>query len=151
VDASPIPYAIQLENDLNGAGLLYFARYVAMMNYAERIFLSQRLPRPFSQPLIRFLSTERRRSYFFANAQETDEVMVYCTGAVVDLGRTPERPTGLRTDVMRFEFQFDLHRKSDGVLMGKSIVSKALSIPNRFSSLQGEARRFASLLARTDS
>ena len=147
VDASPIPYAIQLENDLNGAGLLYFARYVAMMNYAETIFLLKRLPRPFSQPLIRFLSTERRRSFFFANAQETDEVMVYCTGAAVDLDRAPKRPSGLRTEAMRFQFFFDLHRKSDGVLMGKSVVSKALSIPNRFSSLLGEARRFAAELS----
>jgi probable biosynthetic protein (TIGR04098 family) len=146
VDAGPIPYAIQLENDLNGAGLLYFARYVAMMNYAERIFLLQRLPRPFSQPLVRFLSTERRRSYFFANAQENDEVMVYCTGAAVDLDRAPKRPTGLRTEAMRFQFFFDLHRRSDGVLMGKSVVSKALSIPNRFSNLLGEARRFAAAL-----
>lgn len=146
VDASPIPYAIQLENDLNGAGLIYFARYVAMMNYAERIFLSQRLSRPFSQPLTRFLSTERRRSYFFANASETDEVMIYCTGSAVDLGRTPRRPTGLRTEILRFQFFFDLHRKSDGVLMGKSVVSKALSIPNRFSSLQGEAHRFVNAL-----
>lgn len=146
VDESPIPYAIQLENDLNGAGLLYFARYVAMMNYAERIFLLQRLPRPFSQPLVRFLSTERRRSFFFANASETDEVMIYCTGAAVDLDAAPKRPSGLRTEVMRFQFSFDLHRKSDGVLMGKSVVSKALSIPNRFSSLHGEARRFAAVL-----
>ncbi len=146
VDASPIEYGIQLENDLNGAGLLYFARYVAMMNYAERIFLLRRLPRPFSQPLIRFLSTERRRTYFFANAQETDEVMVHCTGAAVDVEQPPRRPTGLRTDAMRFQFFFDLYRRSDGVLMAKSVVSKALSIPNRFSSLQGEARRFANAL-----
>jgi probable biosynthetic protein (TIGR04098 family) len=146
VDASPIPYKIQLENDLNGAGLLYFARYVAMMNYAERIFLLRRLPRPFSQPLIRFLSTEHRRCYFFANASETDEVMVHCSGAVVDVEEPPRRSTGLRTDSMRFQFSFDLHRKSDGVLMAKSVVSKTLSIPNRYSGLQGEARRFAGAL-----
>jgi probable biosynthetic protein (TIGR04098 family) len=149
VDGSPVSYPIQLENDLNGAGLLYFARYVAMMNYAERIFLLRRLERPFSQPLIRFLSTERRRSYFFANASETDEVMVHCSAAVVDVEAPPRRSTGLRTDAMRFQFQFDLHRKSDGVLMAKSVVSKTLSIPNRFSGLQGEARRFARALLAT--
>ncbi len=146
LDPSPVEYTIQLENDLNGAGLLYFARYVAMMNYAERIFLLRRLPRPFSQPLIRFLSTERRRSFFFANAPETDAVMIHCTGSVVDIDAPPRRPSGLRTDTTRFQFCFDLHRKSDGVLMAKSVVSKTLSIPNRFASLQGEARRFANAL-----
>lgn len=151
VDSNPTPYAIQLENDLNGAGLLYFARYIAMMNYAERMFLLHKLPRPFSQPLIRFLSTERRRSYFFANAAETDEVMVHCSAALIDMDAPPARPTGLRTDVLRFQFTFDLHRKSDGVLMAKSIVVKSLSIPNRFSSLHGEARRFANALRATAS
>jgi len=147
IDPSPIRYAIQLENDLNGAGLLYFARYVAMMNYAERIFLLRRLARPFSQPLIRFLSTERRRSYFFANASENDEVMVHVQAAVANLGAPPRRGSDLRTEALRFQFSFDLHRKSDGVLMAKSVVSKVLSIPNRFNTLQGEARRFANALS----
>lgn len=146
VDPRPIPYAIQLENDVNGAGLLYFARYVAMMNYAERIFLTRHLDRPFSQPLVRCLSTERRRSYFFANAPETDEVSVYVSAAVVDANEGANRTRGLRTDAMRLQLGFDLHRKSDGVLMAKSVVSKMLSIPNRYSSLLGEARRFAAAL-----
>ncbi|MCP5042667.1 MAG: hypothetical protein GY944_16710 [bacterium] len=149
IDTSPIPYAIQLENDVNGAGLLYFARYIAMMNYAERIFLLRRLERPLSQPLIRFLSTERRRSYFFANAPETDEVMVHVRASAVDLDAAPRRSSELRTEALRFQFEFDLHRKSDGVLMARSIVSKVLSIPNRFNTLQGEARRFASGLIST--
>jgi probable biosynthetic protein (TIGR04098 family) len=143
VDTSPVPYAIQLENDVNGAGLLYFARYVAMMNYAERIFLLRNLDRPFSQPLTRYLSTERRRSYFFANAAETDEVLVHVSAAVVDLDQPAKKSSGLRTDALRLQLTFDLHRKSDGVLMAKSVVSKMLSIPNRYSSLLGEARRFA--------
>ena len=146
VNPRPVPYAIQLENDLNGAGLLYFARYIAMMNYAERIFLLRKLERPFSQPMIRFLSTERRRSYFFANAQETDKVMVHVSAAVVDADEPAQRPSGVRTDALRFQFGFDLYRKSDGVLMAKSVVSKRLSIPNRFSSLLGEARRFTNSL-----
>ena len=60
VDDSPITYTIAIENDLNGAGLLYFARYVAMMNYAERTFLLCRLHRPFSLQLNRFLRCWQR-------------------------------------------------------------------------------------------
>ncbi len=147
LDRDPISYQIALENDMNGAGLLYFARYVAMMNYAERIFLLRKLDRPFSQQLIRFLSTGRRRSYFFANAGETDEVSIHCSGALIDADQPPRRSRGLRSVCLRFQFHFDLYRKSDGVLMAKSVVTKALSIPNRFSSLQAEARRFARTVA----
>jgi probable biosynthetic protein (TIGR04098 family) len=146
-DPTPVTYQISLENDLNGAGLLYFARYVAMMNYAERVFLLTKLPRPFSQPLIRFLSTEHRRSYFFANAGETDEVIVHISGGLIDLDRPVTRSGGLRSLALRFQFHFDLHRKSDGVLMAKSVVTKALTIPNRFSGLAAEARRFAKMVS----
>jgi probable biosynthetic protein (TIGR04098 family) len=145
IDESPVTYRIELENDMNGAGLLYFARYIAMMNYAERIFLLRRLKRPFSQQLIRFLSTEHRRTYVYANATETDEVLIHCSGAAIEPDQPPKRG-GLRTRALRFQFFFDLHRKSDGVLMAKSVVTKTLSIPNRFSNLRGEARRFAKMI-----
>jgi probable biosynthetic protein (TIGR04098 family) len=67
----PVVYPIVPESDLNGAGLLYFARYVAIMNYGERLLLSDRLERPWSAPLVACLSTERRRFYYFANADAT--------------------------------------------------------------------------------
>jgi probable biosynthetic protein (TIGR04098 family) len=139
---APITYAITPENDLNGAGLVYFARYVAMMNQAERTLLSTRLPRPFSGPLTQYLSTEHRRTFFYSNAGPTDEVLIYGAGAVVDPGRPPERDGPTRTRVGRLRFRFDLYRKLDGVLMASSLVAKALTIPNAQKSLLAEARRF---------
>ncbi|MDP6977088.1 MAG: hypothetical protein QF570_00610 [Myxococcota bacterium] len=146
VDASPIRYGIELENDLNGAGLLYFARYVAMMNQAERIFLLRRLERPFSQPLARFLSTARRRTYIFANAPETDGVQLHVRASAVDLEAEPRRRDALHTEVLRLQLDFELYRESDGVLMARSVALKGLTIPNRYSALQAEARRFADML-----
>lgn len=146
LDASPIAYEIQLENDMNGAGLLYFARYIAMMNQAERIFLLRRLDQPFSQPLYRFLSTWRRRTFFFANAAETDRVLVHVRAHAVDIEEPPRRNDPLRTEMLRLQFEFDLYRESDGVLMARSIVAKGLGVPNRFNNLQAEARRFAARL-----
>lgn len=145
-DESAIPYRISVENDLNGAGLLYFARYVAMMNFAERTLLSERLERPFSLQLNKFLSTEHRRSYFFANASETDRALIYCKGSVIEPGRPPRERGGLHTEVLRFLFEFEIYRESDRVLMAKSIVTKSLTIPNKFKSLNGEARRFIASL-----
>jgi len=145
LDESPILYTITTENDLNGAGLLYFARYIAMMNYAERITLTTRMRRPFSLQLYRCLSTSHRRSYFFANASETDRVQVYCKAAAIEPGRAPRR-SGLHTEMLRLVFEFELHRESDGMLMAKSIVSKTLTVPTKFKSLLGEAARLIALI-----
>jgi len=145
-DPSPIRYGIELENDINGAGLLYFARYVAMMNRAERVFLRERLSRPVSQPLVHFLSTWRRRTYIFSNAPETDGVLLHVRAHAADLDEAPRRHDPLRTEVLRLQFDFELHRESDGVLMARSVVAKSLSIPNRYTALQAEARRFAERL-----
>jgi probable biosynthetic protein (TIGR04098 family) len=142
VDESPIAYPVSIESDLNGAGLLYFARYIAMMNYAERIFLSERLKRPFSLQLNRFLSTEHRRSYIYANAGEADRVLIYCKASAIEPSRPPVRKSDSRSVVLRFLFEFELYRESDRVLMAKSLVTKALVIPNKFKSLHGESRRF---------
>jgi probable biosynthetic protein (TIGR04098 family) len=144
IDNTPVTYRIMPENDLNGAALLYFARYVAMMNYAERIFLLRRLERPFSSHLTQFLSTESRRTYFFANAAPTDRVMVRCSAALVDQQEPPPITDPTRTNLMRFVFDFELYRHSDGVLMAKSRARKCLTIPNRIKSLRAEALRFQS-------
>lgn len=150
VDDRPILYQLTPENDLNGAGLLYFARYVAMMNYAERRFLLERLQRPFSTEVARFLSTEHRRTYYFANAAPSDQVAIYCSAALIDRsGPVPIDAT--RTTFLEFLLDFELYRKSDGVLMARSTVQKALTIPNRIKSLHAEARRFAALFAQTAS
>ncbi len=72
----PILYHIVHESDLNGAGLVYFARYEAMMNYGERMFLGRQLEVPISNEFVSHLSTEHRKAYFFANASPGDDVDV---------------------------------------------------------------------------
>jgi probable biosynthetic protein (TIGR04098 family) len=142
----PIEYAIVPESDLNGAGLLYFARYVAIMNYAERIFLRRHLRRPFSTHLVRCLSTDRRRTHFFANADDTDSVLIHVRAATLPHGTFPPGPSlgPLYRTPFKLEMQFDLYRQSDGVLMATSLVRKSLTIPAHMKSLLTEARRVAS-------
>jgi probable biosynthetic protein (TIGR04098 family) len=134
----PIVYPIMPESDLNGAGLLYFARYVAIMNYAERVWLSGRLLEPWSQPLIACLSTERRRLYYFTNADASDSVR-----AAVSVSALPARPAphGPRASLMKLLFRIDLYRASDGVLMASSLVRKALSVPASDKGLAAEGAR----------
>lgn len=140
-DPGPIVYQITPENDLNGAALLYFARYVAMMNYAERIFMLRHLKRPFSWQLTQFLSTESRKTYYYANALPTDRVLLYCSAFLVTEKGPPPKTDPTRTNLLRLVFDFELHREFDGVQMARSRVRKCLTVPNRIKSLHAEARR----------
>jgi probable biosynthetic protein (TIGR04098 family) len=126
-DAAPVVYRIVPESDLNAAGALYCARYVAIMNYGERVLLTERLRRPLSSPLASCLSTERRRIYYFANADPWDSLRISTSVAVVPTeGRAA--PGRWRT-VMRLVSRSDLHRVSDGVLIASSLARKAVNVP----------------------
>lgn len=138
----PVGYPILPEGDLNGAGLLYFARYVAMMNYAERLFLTRRLFRPVSAKLARRLTTEHRRILYFANADESDTVDVYVR-AFASAETDDAQSDALHETPLRFRFFFELYRRSDGILMACSSVRKLLRIPRRQKALMAEASRLA--------
>ena len=88
----PLEYRILPESDLNGAGLLYFARYVAIANYGVRRFLAEQLARPVSSPLIECLSTERLSIYYFQNADAFDSVRIFVTAWLDPAPPTPRRP-----------------------------------------------------------
>jgi probable biosynthetic protein (TIGR04098 family) len=136
----PIEYAVVPESDLNGAGLVYFARFVAMMSYAERRFLAARLARPLSSALAACLSTEHRKVYYFGNAAPDDTIAVYVSA---HCGPIPGGPAGgpQRTPC-RFVFRHDLHRRSDGALIASSAVQRALVIPAKERGIVIEAERF---------
>lgn len=140
----PIRYEIVPESDLNGAGLVYFARYLAMMNYGERILLSERLGPPLSHPLVACLSPEHRRVFFFANASPSDAVEIRVSAQIVAEGPDDPRPRRWRTP-FRIEFRHELLRSSDKVLMAVSRVRKALNVPADQKGVLMEAER---LLAR---
>jgi probable biosynthetic protein (TIGR04098 family) len=138
----PILYHIVHESDLNGAGLVYFARYESMMNYGERKFLGRQLDVPVSNELVSCLSTEHRKAYFFANASPGDDVDVRVEAELLPPGSfaaaPPSRPH--RTP-MKFRFRLDLYRSSDNVLMATSLVRKALNVPGSAKAVLMECDR----------
>jgi probable biosynthetic protein (TIGR04098 family) len=138
----PLLYRILPESDLNGAGLLYFARYVAIANYGVRRFLAEQLARPVSGPLIECLATERLSAYYFQNADAFDSVRVFVTAW---LDPAPEAAPELDANgcrpVARFRFDVDLHRVSDGALMASCRLRKSLRVPEREKGLVYESER----------
>ena len=142
IDA-PVRYEIIPESDMNGAGLVYFARYEAMMNYGERLFLSNHLARPFSAELISYFSTEHRKAYFFANAAPDDLVEIRVEASVLPPGTYAGPPEGVSYRVpMKMLFRIDLYRSSDNVLMASSLVRKSLNVPGSAKSVFAEVERF---------
>jgi probable biosynthetic protein (TIGR04098 family) len=137
-----IQYKIVPESDLNGASLLYFARYIAMMNYAERVFLTQRMLPPLSTQLVFALSTEFRKIFYFANADPDDVVNILLRGAVIRDNTAAHPSKGKQRPPIVFVFEFTLYRASDNNLMAISTVRKSLQIPGSEKSLLAEAARF---------
>jgi probable biosynthetic protein (TIGR04098 family) len=141
--ADPIVYEIVPESDLNGASLVYFARYEAMMNYAERLFLCGHLERPLSTELVSYLSTEHRKAYFFANASPTDRVDLRVSVSLLPPGSFAA-PTGslpYRVPI-KLLFRIDLYRTSDNMLMASSLVRKALNVPGHAKAVLNEVERW---------
>src|SRR5262249_10317613 len=138
--AAEVVYKISPESDLNGAALLYFARYVAMMDYGVRRFLAGKLGRPVSSALIECLSTEHRRIFYFVNADASDSVRIFVQAWRLPSTRAPAPPG--KTTTGRFRFRLDLYRASDGAQMASSIVTKALVVPDGDRGLVSEAGRF---------
>lgn len=143
--AAEYSWPIVPESDLNGAGLVYFARYVAMMDHAVRRWTCERMGRPVSLPLADALVTERRRVAYFANAEPTDTVRCVVRGGWLD-GEVAEVP-GNRVRHGRLRFSVDLYRASDGVWMATSTVRKALAVPavDKATSLEAGRLRAAAL------
>jgi len=137
-----ILYKIIHESDLNGAGLVYFARYEAMMNYGERMFFGRQLEVPVSNEFVACLSTEHRKAYFFANASPGDDVDVRVSVELLPPGSFPAPPAGRphRTP-MKFRFRLELYRSADNVLMATSLVRKSLNVPGSSKSVLMESDR----------
>lgn len=135
--SEPIRYAISPEVDLNAAGLLYFARYPGIASYVERRHVAERLERPISSPLFAALCLERRRLFYFANAEPTDAVDGFVT--VELLPRTAAAP-GRPAHLVELVSRVDLYRASDHALMASSLTKRVL-VEGVDRALASEAER----------
>lgn len=142
----PIVYPIVPESDMNGAGLVLFARYAAIGDYGVRRFLTERLAPRLSYPLVAALSTERRHSFYFGNAPPTDSFEIELTASLLPPASddAPQGPSRHRTP-LKLLFRIDLYRASDKVLIWSSLVRKSLNVPGDAKGVLLEADR---LLAR---
>jgi probable biosynthetic protein (TIGR04098 family) len=149
-EPGPIPYPLVPESDLNGAGLLYFARYAAIFNYAERVLLTQRAELPLSRDLVAGLATVHRKLFYFGNAEAHDTLLV--RPGTPRLRLTPssdarEDPRTGMAELATLWLDQEMFRASDGVLLAASSVQKSLVVPRRSKALKAEVQRLERRLA----
>ena len=72
--ARTVPYRINPDRDVNGVGLVYFANYVAFMDYAERQALQE--SGAYAPEALDARRTRRRRIGFYGNALRHDVLLV---------------------------------------------------------------------------
>jgi probable biosynthetic protein (TIGR04098 family) len=113
-DPWSVRYAIDPDRDTNGAGLVYFANYVAFMDMAEREALEQNATRPLTVDECRGRTLRHRRIAYYGNVDLDDAVLT-----TVNLLQSPhdEREIGVRTTS---------RRESDGKVICRADAIKRL-------------------------
>lgn len=106
-------HALDVDRDTNGAGLVYFANFVAFMDTAERLALADS---PVEGAGVAARSLRRRRIAYYGNAGVEDTLVV--------------RTTVLRHPAHgdRLGFRFEIERREDGRLICLSEAWKALPV-----------------------
>ena len=103
-------YRINPDRDTNGAGLVYFAQYVAFLDMAERAALLCNSRRRLQENEINFRSLERRKLAYYGNVDTRDTLPI----RVALFGD----PSG------RLGFRYQVYRGSDGKLIALSEAIK---------------------------
>jgi probable biosynthetic protein (TIGR04098 family) len=110
-------YAIDIDRDTNGAGLVYFANYVAFMDSAERLAMALNAEGRFCNADVVGRSIHRRRIAYYGNADVTDTIR---TRVSLFVRVDDHRALGLR---------YAIHRERDGLLICRSEAIKFLPTP----------------------
>ena len=97
-------YPIDVDRDTNGAGLVYFANYVAFMDTAERLALDGGAPER---------SLRHRRIAYYGNADVNDTLTI-----AVTVLRSGAQPRALG-------FRYVIRRQEDGEIICLSEAIKA--------------------------
>jgi probable biosynthetic protein (TIGR04098 family) len=108
-------YAIDVDRDTNGAGLVYFANYIAFMDSAERVALESSPIEEYHRPHTPHRSLRHRRIAYYGNADVYDTLRIRVT-----IFRSASRP-GL------IGFQYVIERQEDDQMICLSESIKTLS------------------------
>ncbi|HEX9483481.1 MAG TPA: LnmK family bifunctional acyltransferase/decarboxylase [Gemmatimonadaceae bacterium] len=99
-------YTFDQDRDMNGAGLIYFANFISILDASERGVLAD-LPHQIPQSALDARSTWRRRVGYYGNAPATDSLKVFVKTRIRAL---PDAQHGRLLDLA---FDYRIRRVSD--------------------------------------
>lgn len=107
-------YAIDIDRDTNGAGLVYFANYLTFMDRAERDAMRANSQRPFADAEITRRVVRTRRVAYYGNVSTSDRIR---TGVRLFAADGDDGAIGIR---------YEIRREEDGQLICLSEAVKLL-------------------------
>lgn len=119
-----VEYTPDPDRDLNGLGLLYYANYPAVLDYAERRVLTTTTRAPIDGGLLDFRAVATRDSAYVSNIVPPDVIEVQLEAWVENPYRAgldnPEQQP------VRLFLNYEMYRRSDGRKMMVSSADKVL-------------------------
>lgn len=106
-------YAIDVDRDTNGAGLVYFANYIAFMDSAERVALESSPIEEYHRPHTPHRSLRHRRIAYYGNADVFDTLR-----SRVTIFRSASRP-----DLIGFQYVIERQEDDQMICLSESIKS----------------------------
>jgi probable biosynthetic protein (TIGR04098 family) len=121
-------YRIDTDRDLNGAGLVYFANFISILDLAEREILSG-LPDPIPAELLDARSPYQRRVGYYGNALSTDRLHISLAARMRLL------PGRDRTGLLDLGMDYQVRRSSDNK---EILVSSCRKVARLQSGSEGQ-------------
>lgn len=115
-------YQLDADRDLNGAGLVYFANFVAFLDLAERRVLAEG-DRALPEEILDLRSTHRRMIGYYGNARSSDSLAIEIRARA----RLTDGPAGER--LLDLGLDYTVTRTSDGRLIVVSSARKVAPLP----------------------
>jgi probable biosynthetic protein (TIGR04098 family) len=119
-----VRYVPDRDRDVNGLGLLYFANYPAVLDYAERQTLPHQLPIAISDELLDRRTLINRKSAYISNLVPPDAINVSLEAWMENPFLASEPEPG--TQPVRLFLNYQMFRESDGRKMMVSTAEKLL-------------------------
>jgi len=122
---------------------MLFARFIEIMDQAEREFLTEQMWPPFPSPLLDSRTVIGRETYYFGTPQPDDVVQI---GVVGQLTPCPVNFHGASSEIISaglLTFLLEIYDQRTKALLAISKVKKLLAVPSAEQTLLHDAQRLA--------
>jgi probable biosynthetic protein (TIGR04098 family) len=137
-DAAPGP------NRVYAGHPVIFAKFIEVMDHAERVLLSEHVWPPFHTALIDCMSVLERETYYFGACQADSVLRVHITGRLM---ACPPNLHGKSAEIISagiLTFVIEVYQQDNNALLAMSNVRKLLAVPSAQQSLLRDAERLLS-------